>query len=65
MDTFGTLTDNVEVMDHDKAHYDYETLSADQKANMYDFISNFEEKKKSKSTKKEPPKTKLEMYMGV
>ena len=32
MDTFGTLTDNVEVMDHDKAHYDYETLSADQKA---------------------------------
>ena len=65
MDTFGTLTDIVEVMDHDKAHYDYETLSADQKANMYDFISNFEEKKKSKSTKKEPPKTKLEMYMGV
>ena len=65
MDTFGTLTDNVEVMDHDKAHYDYETLSADQKANMYDFISNFEEKKKSKSTKKEPPKSKLEMYMGV
>ena len=23
MDTFGTLTDNVEVMDHDKAQYDY------------------------------------------
>jgi len=65
MDTFGTLTDNVEVSDHDKGHYDYDTLSADQKANMYDFIKNFEEKKKSKSTKKEPPKTKLEMYMGV
>ena len=65
MDTFGTLTDNVEVSDHDKGHYDYDTLSADQKANMYDFISNFEEKKKAKSTKKEPPKTKLEMYMGV
>ena len=65
MDTFGTLTDNVEVSDHDKGHYDYNTLSVDQKAHMYDFISNFEEKKKSKSTKKEPPKSKLEMYMGV
>jgi len=65
MDTFGTLNDNVEVSEHDKAHYDYNTLSPDQKANMYDFIKNFEEKKKSKSTKKEPPKSKLEMYMGV
>ena len=65
MDTFGALGDNVEVSDHDKGHYDYNTLSPDQKANMYDFIKNFEEKKKSKSTKKEPPKSKLEMYMGV
>ena len=65
MDTFGSLTDNVEVSEHDKEHYDYNTLSVDQKANMYDFISKFEENKKSKSTKKEPPKSKLEMYMGV
>ena len=65
MDTFGTLNDNVEVSVHDKEHYDFNTLSPDQKANMYDFIKNFEEKKKSKSTKKEPPKSTLEMYMGV
>ena len=65
MDTFGALGDNVEVSDHDKGHYDYNTLSPDQKANMYDFIKKFEDNKKSKSTKKEPPKSKLEMYMGV
>ncbi len=65
MDTFGSLTDNVEVSEHDKEHYDYNTLSVDQKANMYDFIKKFEDNKKSKSTKKEPPKSKLEMYMGV
>ena len=60
MDTFGTLTDNVEVMDHDKAHYDYETLSADQKANMNDFISNFEHSKKKKKVVKK--KTTLEYF---
>ena len=40
-------------------------MTADQKVNMYDFIKNFEDAKKAKSTKKVPPKTKLEMYMGV
>jgi len=57
MDTFGALGDNVEVSDHDKGHYDYNTLSADQKANMYDFIKNFEEAKKAKSVTKKPTKT--------
>jgi DNA-directed RNA polymerase specialized sigma24 family protein len=58
MDTFGALGDNVEVSDHDKGHYDYNTLSTDQKANMYDFIKNFEEAKKAKSVTKKPTKTK-------
>ena len=57
MDTFGSLNDNVEVSDHDKGHYDYNTLSTDQKANMYDFIKNFEEAKKAKSVTKKPTKT--------
>jgi len=57
MDTFGALADNVEVMEHDKGHYDYNTLSADQKANMYDFIKNFEDAKKAKGVAKKPTKT--------
>ena len=57
MDTFGALGDNVEVSDHDKGHYDYNTLSTDQKANMYDFIKNFEEAKKAKGVAKKPTKT--------
>ena len=57
MDTFGDLADNVEVMEHDKGHYDYNTLSADQKANMYDFIKNFEDAKKAKVVAKKPTKT--------
>ena len=66
MESTPSLSENVELSEHDSNKgYTQETMNADQKANMYDFISNFEEKKKSKSTKKEPPKTKLEMYMGV
>jgi len=57
MDTFGDLADNVEVMEHDKGHYDYNTLSVDQKANMYDFIKNFEDAKKAKGVAKKPTKT--------
>jgi len=66
MESSPSLSENVEVSanDSDKG-YNQETMTADQKVNMYDFIKNFEEKKKSKSTKKEPPKSKLEMYMGV
>ena len=66
MESSPSLSENVEISanDSDKG-YTQETMNADQKANMYDFIKNFEEKKKSKSTKKEPPKSTLEMYMGV
>ena len=66
MESSPSLSENVEVSvnDNDKG-YNQETMTADQKVNMYDFIKNFEDAKKAKSTKKEPPKTKLEMYMGV
>jgi DNA-directed RNA polymerase specialized sigma subunit len=66
MESSPSLSENVEVSanDSDKG-YNQETMTADQKVNMYDFIKNFEDAKKAKSTKKEPPKTKLEMYMGV
>ena len=66
MESSPSLSENVEVSanDSDKG-YNQETMTADQKVNMYDFIKNFEDAKKAKSTKKVPPKTKLEMYMGV
>ena len=66
MESSPSLSENVEVSanDSDKG-YNQETMTADQKVNMYDFIKNFEDAKKAKSTKKEPVKTKLEMYMGV
>ena len=66
MESSPSLSENVELSanDSDKG-YNQETMTADQKVNMYDFIKNFEDAKKAKSTKKEPPKTKLEMYMGV
>ena len=66
MESSPSLSENVEVSanDSDKG-YNQETMTADQKVNMYDFIKNFEDAKKAKSTKKEPAKTKLEMYMGV
>ena len=66
MESTPSLSENVELSEHDSNKgYTQDTMTADQKVNMYDFIKNFEEKKKSKSTKKEPPKSKLEMYMGV
>ena len=66
MESSPSLSENVELSanDSDKG-YNQETMTADQKVNMYDFIKNFEDAKKAKSTKKEPVKTKLEMYMGV
>ena len=66
MESSPSLSENVEVSanDSDKG-YNQETMTADQKVNMYDFIKNFEDANKAKSTKKVPPKTKLEMYMGV
>ena len=62
------MIDNVEVSQHDAGqNYVYETMTPDQKANMYDFISNFEgTKKKKKMTAKKPAKTNkstLELFM--
>ena len=66
MESSPSLSENVEVSANDSDRgYNQETMTADQKVNMYDFIKNFEDAKKAKSTKKVPPKTKLEMYMGV
>ena len=65
MDSNASLGDNVDISEHDQdQNYVFETMNADQKANMYDFISNFEEaKKKKKVTKKST--TSLELFMGV
>ena len=65
MDSQSTLNDNIDTSTHDQdQNYVFETMNADQKANMYDFISNFEEaKKKKKVTKK--ASTSLELFMGV
>ena len=48
MDSNSSLGDNVEVSADDTQNYVYETMTNDQKVNMYDFISNFEEAKKKK-----------------
>ena len=63
MDTKASLGDNIEISQHDSdQNYVYETMTHDQKVNMYDFISNFEEAKKKKkvTTKKKP--TSLEYF---
>ena len=53
MDSFSTLSENVEISQHDKGtNYVYDTMNSDQKAAMHDFISNFEEAKKKKSVAK-------------
>ena len=70
IDANAALVDNAEISHHDtEQNYVYETMTQDQKANMYDFISNFEGAKQKK--KLAPKKTKkakgstLEMFMGV
>ena len=65
MESAPSLSENVEVSanDNDKG-YNQETMNADQKANMYDFIKNFEDAKKAKSVAKKPIKTtNLEYFM--
>ena len=65
MESSPSLSENVEVSanDSDKG-YNQETMNADQKANMYDFIKNFEDAKKAKSVAKKPIKTtNLEYFM--
>ena len=65
MESSPSLSENVELStnDSDKG-YNQETMNADQKANMYDFIKNFEDAKKAKSVAKKPAKkTNLEYFM--
>ena len=40
-------------------------MTNDQKVNMYDFISNFEEAKKKKKVATTKKSTSLELFMGV
>ena len=70
IDSNAALADNAQISQHDtEQNYVYETMTQDQKANMYDFISNFEgAKQKKKLTPKKTKKAKgstLEMFMGV
>jgi hypothetical protein len=61
MDTKASLGDNIDISQHDQdQNYVYETMTHDQKVNMYDFISNFEESKKKKKVDKK--KTTLEYF---
>jgi RNase P/RNase MRP subunit p30 len=47
-------------------NYSYETMTHDQKVNMYSFISNFEEsKKKKKAIAKKKSSTSLELFMST
>ena len=65
MESSPSLSENVEVSanDSDKG-YNQETMNVDQKANMYDFIKNFEDAKEAKSVAKKPIKTtNLEYFM--
>ena len=64
MESSPSLSENVEVSANDSKGYTQETMNADQKANMYDFIKNFEDAKKAKSVAKKPTKTtNLEYFM--
>ena len=65
MESSPSLSENVEVSENDSGKtYSQETMNADQKANMYDFIKNFEDAKKAKSVAKKPNKTtNLEYFM--
>ena len=63
MDSNSSLGDNVEVSADDTQNYVYETMTNDQKVNMYDFISNFEEAKKKKKVATTKKSTSLELLM--
>ena len=66
MDTQASMSENIEISKHDQdQNYSYETMTQDQKVNMYNFISNFEEsKKKKKAIAKKKTSTNLELFMG-
>ncbi len=66
MDSHTSLGENAEISSNDKAeNYVFETMTNDQKVNMYDFISNFEESKKAKKKVVAKKSTSLELFMGV
>tara|TARA_Y100000296_G_C5176160_1_gene260187 strand:- start:2952 stop:3530 length:579 start_codon:yes stop_codon:yes gene_type:complete len=72
MDAQAAMSENVEISQNDtEQRYSYETMTQDQKVNMYNFISNFEEskKKKKETAKKKTTKvddsTNLELIMSV
>jgi hypothetical protein len=66
MESSPSLSENIEVSVNDSKGYTQETMNADQKANMYDFIKNFEDAKKAKSVAKKPTKTtNLEYFMVI
>jgi len=67
MDTQAAMSENIEISKNDQEHnYSYETMTNDQKVNMYNFISNFEEsKKKKKDIAKKKSSTNLELFLGV
>ena len=45
------LSDNIFISEHDGQSFNYETLTEEQKANMYDFMNSFEKAKKEKTKK--------------
>ena len=67
MDTQASMSENIEISKHDlDQNYSYETMTQDQKVNMYNFISNFEEsKKKKKAIAKKKSGTSLELFMST
>ncbi len=67
MDSQAAMSENVEISQHDQEqNYSYETMTNDQKVNMYNFISNFEEsKKKKKAIAKKKSGTSLELFMST
>jgi hypothetical protein len=66
MDSRASLGDNVELSTNDKPeNYVFETMTSDQKVNMYEFISNFEEAKKKKKVVAVKKATSLELFMGM
>ena len=67
MDSQASMSENIEISKHDQEqNYSYETMTQDQKVNMYNFISNFEEsKKKKKAIAKKKSDTSLELFMSA
>ena len=63
MDMHGSLDENVTLSKHDTAgSHGAAPMTVDQKANMYDFISTFESKKKKRKVAKKAKST-LEYFM--